>query len=168
MRALTAVCCLLLCAFSAACTGGDDPSPPDAAMSGSGHPDPHPGPDARPAEHHACTGTTAACSDQLDPVSCATLDGCTRTDAECSGYAYDCFSFHSSFSCSEQPGCYWLYSTSDCHGLVDECSSVHSQASCANIEGCTFQPFECGGLAYSCGHYTSEATCGDQPGCHWQ
>jgi hypothetical protein len=108
-----------------------------------------------------CTGSATPCS-LLSATSCLSTVGCTDA-SYCGGVSSSCYSMYSSYSCNDQPGCYWSSYSKDCSGSASYCSSQRSRYSCTDVDGCSWRA-ACSGMPYSCESLT-QATCLSQQGC---
>lgn len=146
---------LVAAALTPACAGSESGSGGDT---GGGYTAPPPA--------AKCQGTALTC-DLRPENECQDLStGCYWLGA-CSGFARDCHSFFSSFSCETQDGCSWSsIGSGSCSGSVKECEEFPASIGCGYQEGCTWTP-GCSGDAHDCDKVFDEDSCGKQPGCYW-
>ncbi|MGE3635033.1 MAG: hypothetical protein AB7P00_34345 [Sandaracinaceae bacterium] len=139
--------------------------PPDAGTGRDAGPFRDAGPpphfDAGPRDRE-CAGIATSCS-SLGSSTCLLQLGCRR-DGDCTGSAYFCSSYHSSFSCSSQDGCYWLSGSDRCSGFASSCSSYTFSSGCNLQDGCRWTD-RCAGVALSCATISVE-NCLSQSGCY--
>ena len=131
-------------------------------------------PEDQGSECQGCTGTSAACENAADSMSCDAQTGCAWAEAQqCTG-SLDCGTLDSvnlsvCETCCDGRVSFCIDIPDDCAcaEFTRDCSVFTSESVCTTCS-CTWTTvFSCSGAHHPCDTYLDQTTCNSQQGCSW-
>ena len=111
----------------------------------------------------SCSGNAEACAGRSHD---ACNNGCSWSEARCTGTCTPCSAFGDEPACASQAGCTWQSVGGSCGGSCRPCDQFE-RTGCSSQLGCAWQTAGCAGTCEPCGRFTDRASCEAQPGCSW-